>query len=115
MKQNMKNKTRLSWGNKLLLALIVALSCLITAQAQQITVSGIVKSSDDNMPIPGVAIIISGTAKGAVTDFDGIYNIQANLKDVLVFRYLGMTTKNVVVASAKMDVIMDQILKIWKK
>ncbi|GAL63516.1 SusC outer membrane protein [Algibacter lectus] len=103
----MKNKTRLSWGNKLLLALIVALSCLITAQAQQITVSGIVKSSDDNMPIPGVAIIISGTAKGAVTDFDGIYNIQANLKDVLVFRYLGMTTKNVVVASAKMDVIMD--------
>ncbi|XMO85918.1 TonB-dependent receptor [Algibacter sp. AS12] len=111
MKLNKKLKTKKSWSKVLLYTLIFALGCLTTVQAQQITVSGIVTSSDDNMPIPGVAIVISGTAIGAVTDFDGLYNIQANLKDVLVFSYLGMTTKNVIVTGAKMNVTMDSDLE----
>ena len=45
--------------------------------------------------LPGVNIIIDGTSIGTQTDFDGKYIIRAKKGEILVFRYLGYTNKEV--------------------
>ena len=53
---------------------------------------------DFGSPISGVTIQIKNTNQGAITDFDGSFNLQANLKAgsyVLIFRALGLTTKEI--------------------
>ncbi|MDO9276009.1 MAG: TonB-dependent receptor [Lutibacter sp.] len=67
--------------------------------AQERTVSGKVTSSD-GVPIPSVNVLIKNTAKGVITDFDGNYSIAANQNDVLVFSYVGMKPKEIVVGTA---------------
>ena len=44
--------------------------------SQSKTVNGAVKSANDNMPLPGVSIIIKGTNIGTTTDFDGNYSMK---------------------------------------
>lgn len=58
------------------------------------TVTGTV--TGDNLPLPGVNIVIEGTQKGTVTDFDGLYSLDGVEEgDVLVFSSIGFTTKNI--------------------
>ncbi|MFA5296732.1 MAG: TonB-dependent receptor [Lutibacter sp.] len=64
--------------------------------AQERTISGKVTSSDGE-PIPSVNVLIKNTSKGVVTDFDGNFSIAANQNDVLVFSYIGMKPKEIVV------------------
>ena len=45
--------------------------------------------------LPGVSVIIKGTGTGAVTDFDGNYQINAEETSILLFDYLGYETKEV--------------------
>ncbi len=52
---------------------------------------------DDGAPLPGTNVVIKGTDKGALTDFDGKYEITANKGDVLVFSYLGFISKEITV------------------
>jgi TonB-linked SusC/RagA family outer membrane protein len=52
----------------------------------------------DGLSLPGVTILIKGSNKGAITDFDGNYTILAPSENtVLVFSYLGFETQEVVV------------------
>lgn len=44
------------------------------------------------MPIAGAAIIIKGTKRGAVSNFDGHYTVTAKPDDVLIISYLGYVT-----------------------
>ena len=67
--------------------------------AQERTISGKVTSSD-GVPIPSVNVLIKNSAKGVVTDFDGNFSIAANQNDVLVFSYIGMKPKEIVVGTA---------------
>ncbi|MFI1743269.1 SusC/RagA family TonB-linked outer membrane protein [Thalassobellus sediminis] len=62
---------------------------------QNITVKGNVSSQDDNLTLPGVNVIVKGTTRGATTDFDGNFSINASIGDVLVFSYIGYITKEV--------------------
>lgn len=63
----------------------------VYVQAQDVNVSG--KVYDENgLPIPGVSIIIKGSAKSIASDFDGNYQIKAPSKGTLVFSYLGYNT-----------------------
>jgi len=74
--------------------------------AQQKTISGTV--TDDSGPLPGVNVIIKGTINGTQTDFDGKYTIQANVGDILVFSFVGMTTHQATVgASDIIDVTLE--------
>ncbi|AXT49522.1 SusC/RagA family TonB-linked outer membrane protein [Aquimarina sp. BL5] len=73
---------------------------------QQSSIIGTV-ISEDNQPLPGVNIIVKGTNKGALTDFDGKYQVAANTGDVLVFSYVGFQTQEIRVDSSKtIDVTM---------
>ena len=63
--------------------------------AQGKTRTGTVTSADNSIPIPGVSVLVQGTSTGTVTDFDGNYTITANEGDVLIFSYVGFSTKSI--------------------
>lgn len=70
---------------------------LAVAQQPERVVSGRLTSGDGS-PLPGVNIVIKGTATGTVTDANGNYSIRAPIGSTLVFSFIGMKTREVVVA-----------------
>ena len=87
----------------LLLVLIVQFSF-----AQEKTVTGTVTDQSD-IPLPGVNIVVQGTANGTQTDFDGNYSISANEGDVLLFTYIGQADQSSTVgASGIVNVQMEE-------
>ncbi len=47
--------------------------------------SGVVQDEDDASPVPFVSILVKGTKKGVVSDFNGFFNLVVNAGDVLEF------------------------------
>jgi len=89
---------------KLFTALLFAL-CANWAFAQQITVSGIVKSAESGEPLPGVAVVEKGTSNGTVTNFEGKFDLKvASTASTLVFKSMGMKTAEVKASSSFMSV-----------
>jgi len=81
------------------------------SEAQQgITVSGKVTSGTDKSTIPGVSILIKGTAKGTVTNADGGFSIEVpGNKTVLVFSFVGFKSLEVPVSGQKtLDVVLSE-------
>ncbi|MDO8965635.1 MAG: TonB-dependent receptor [Algoriphagus sp.] len=71
-----------------------------TAQAQTKEVSGVVISGEDNLPLPGVSILLKGSTSGTVTDVDGKFRISVTSdQSVLVFSFIGFTTQEVLVGA----------------
>ena len=58
------------------------------------TVYGIVTEND--MPIPGVTVLVLGTTRGTQTDFDGRYQIDVEKGETLQFSYIGLNTVSIV-------------------
>ncbi|MBD5233213.1 MAG: SusC/RagA family TonB-linked outer membrane protein [Bacteroidales bacterium] len=74
----------------LILTLMIITGIQLTS-AQVINISGNV-SDNTGEPLIGVSITVPGTGKGAVTDIDGNYSIQADAKGKLRFSYVGYVT-----------------------
>ncbi len=75
---------------------------VFTAQvslAQVKNVKGVITDSD-GMPLPGASVAVQGGQKGATTDFDGLYSIEVQKGQTLVFSYVGLETQNIVVGDA---------------
>ncbi|MCE7054817.1 TonB-dependent receptor [Algoriphagus sp. AGSA1] len=64
----------------------------------QIDIAGKVTDSFGD-PLPGVTIILEGSASGTVTDIDGVYTISAEPGDVLVFSFIGFIQQKITVAN----------------
>lgn len=66
-------------------------------QQQDITVKGTITSAADGGPLPGATVIVQGTSKGVVTDFDGNYVIKVSNPGtaVLVFSYVGFVSMEI--------------------
>ena len=90
---------------QLLLTGLFAVICINSFA--QINVNGTV-TSDDGELLPGVSILVKGTANGVVTDFEGNYTFNGVPADaVLVFSFVGMQTQEVVVnGKFKIDVVL---------
>ncbi|SIT08570.1 SusC/RagA family TonB-linked outer membrane protein [Belliella pelovolcani] len=67
--------------------------------AQQRQVTGTVISAEDNLPLPGVNIRIKGTTRGAITDIDGKYSIQASENETLVYSFVGFLSQEAAVGN----------------
>jgi TonB-linked SusC/RagA family outer membrane protein len=78
-----------------------------SVNAQEITVSGTVTSSEDGLSMPGVSIVVEGTTNGTSTDFDGNYSITANVGDQLTFSFIGYAPKTVSVTGASLNVTLE--------
>src|SRR5882724_5893918 len=71
-------------------------------------VSGKIVSSDDGQPIAGVNVVIKGTAVGTSTDAEGKYSISAKSGDIIAFSFIGLITKEVVLAQQSIiDITME--------
>lgn len=69
-------------------------------EVKKLTITGKVVDVQNN-PLPGVTVRIKGTTLGVATDVDGNYSITLTAgqeKPVLVFSFVGMTSKEVVYA-----------------
>ncbi len=70
-------------------------------------IKGIV-TDESGEPLVGVTILAKGTHKGAVTDLDGNFEIQANKGEQLEFTYVGFTTKTVTADKGSISVKMQE-------
>ena len=62
------------------------------------TIKGTVVDDTTNQPIAGANVIVKGTKKGAVTDFDGNFTIVVpDNATTLVVSYIGYSTKDVAI------------------
>lgn len=85
------------------LLFVIALFALVLHQevsAQQRQISGTVISSEDGEPLPGVNILVKGTTRGAISDLDGRYTIQANANETLMFSFVGFVSQEFAVGSS---------------
>jgi len=81
--------------------------CVGLTYAQEKTVSGNVTDQNE-LPLPGVSVVIDGTTSGTQTDFDGNYTIDVEEGQTLRFSYVGQTTvERTVGADATMNVQME--------
>lgn len=88
--------------------LLLLLLFSVSGFTQSITVSGVVTSSEDNLPVPSANVIVKGTTRGVSTDFDGNYTIEVNTGDVLEFSYIGLKTQSITVGTqTRIDVALD--------
>lgn len=95
---------------KRLLALFAFLAFVVTGlQAQGLEITGTVVSAEDGSALPGVTVIVRGTTVGAVTDFEGNYQILVpEGADVLVFSFVGMQTQEIPIGnSTVIDITME--------
>ncbi len=89
---------------KVLLPVFLMLGGMIYSQT---TITGYV--ADESGPLPGVNVIIKGSTTGAVTDFDGNYQISVNSGDVLVFSYIGYVTQEMeFTGQSSIDVVLGE-------
>ncbi|RAV28439.1 SusC/RagA family TonB-linked outer membrane protein [Sinomicrobium soli] len=76
----------------------VKLHAVVNMPNSQDMITGTVISASDGAPLPGVNILVKGTAQGVVTDFDGNYEIEGVAPDAeLEFSYIGFKTQTVAV------------------
>src|SRR5690625_7061009 len=60
-------------------------------------------------PLIDVNIQVKGTTRGATTDFDGEFEIEADLQDTLLFSYVGYKTLSVAIdGRTRVDGEMEQ-------
>lgn len=86
---------------------ILLVSVWFSGTAQQ-TITGIVTDTSGT-PLPGVTVLVQGTATGVASDFDGNYSIRASQGDVLEFSYIGFATQTVTVGTSNtINVTMEE-------
>jgi TonB-dependent starch-binding outer membrane protein SusC len=75
---------------------------------QEKVIAGSVTSADDNIPLPGVNVLIRGTTLGTTTDSEGRYSIPADEGAVLVFSFIGYASQEITVGTqTSIDVSMQ--------
>ena len=68
---------------------------------QGITINGKVFDTD-NVPLPGVSVVIKGSLQGTATDNNGAFTLQVpNVNAILVFSYIGFAGKEIVVGNQR--------------
>lgn len=117
MNFNSTESTRPAWGlaqvPKVLKAIAVLLIYLTVslqgfAQTETIQVSGRV-TDEAGEGIPGVTVTVRGTSRGAITNIEGQYNIEAGPEDVLNFSFVGYAPQQVEVGNrSTIDVQMSE-------
>jgi TonB-linked SusC/RagA family outer membrane protein len=107
--QNPLLKKCLSLSGRILYLIIFASFIAASPAWAQSSVSGTVKSGDDNSPMPGVNIVVKGTTNGTISDAQGkfsINNVSAN--DALVISFVGYLTQEVSVSGrSTLDITLE--------
>ncbi len=85
---------------------VLAPSVMWAQQAEKVTVSGVVTSEEDGLPMIGVAVV-ADAMNGVSTSFDGTYTITAPAGSKLSFQYLGYATVEYEIPAGQKAVVFD--------
>ena len=100
----MKNNTI----RRAIVSVLLAVLCVLTAEAQNVSVRGTVRDGA-GIPLIGVGVFIEGTATGTVTDADGIWSLSGIPSDaVLTFSSIGYGTQRISVSG---KTVIDAVLQ----
>lgn len=108
-------------GPKLLHSFILSsMCCLIGAfqiNAQTTTITGIVISASDQLPLIGATVLEKGTTNGVITDIDGAFTLEAASTDaILVFSYVGFEDLEMALeGQTNLDVVMGKESELLKE
>lgn len=90
--------------------LTIALLLCVTSLAQNI-ITGTV--SDENGPLSGATVLLKYTNSGAITDFEGRFEIKVYSSDTLSFSYIGYQTKNILIGDRNLiDVVLEGAIEL---
>ena len=92
---------------KVILLAYLLFAGIVASYSQQL-VQGKVSSSEDKEAIPGVNIIKKGTSTGTITDADGLFKINVDKNDTLVFSFIGMTSKEIIIKDFKFPPVISK-------
>jgi TonB-linked SusC/RagA family outer membrane protein len=81
---------------KLTILILLVFNTSLFAQ-NRFVLEGNVVAQNDNLTIPGVNIIIQNTSKGALTDFDGNFQLEVKTGDVLQVSFIGYVTQTIII------------------
>ena len=84
---------------KLVVAMLPMMLLSFSVFAQRHQISGKIVD-EEQMPVPGVNVVIKGTTVGTITGGDGNFTMQAADNDVLVVTYIGYNTQEITVKGA---------------
>ncbi|MDB5239990.1 MAG: TonB-dependent receptor plug [Spirosoma sp.] len=83
---------------RILLVWGLMLWIMVDAYAQNQTINGRV-TDETGQGLPGVSVVLKGTATGTTTNTDGQYKLVASPTSTLVFSYVGYNSNEVLVSS----------------
>jgi hypothetical protein len=104
---------------RIIVLLLLLMSCNILFAQEVITVKGVVRD-ETNLPIPGATVNEKGTTNTTITGNDGTFQIKVKSDGRLVFSYLGTKSSEQAVngrTSINAKLIDDAPLKVknWLK
>ena len=82
---------------KMLLLLLLALTCHLQAQAQRLT--GKVTDAATGEGLPGVSVLVKGKTTGTTTDVNGKFSLAIADKPTLIISYVGYIAQTIEVGS----------------
>ncbi len=106
----MKRQKHTKMENMLRYTFLIALILFMSTGAvlaQKMVVSGTIISSEDDLPLIGVNVIIEGTFVGTTTDLDGYFDLEVEKGSTLVLSYTGMRDLEVVVNQPVINITME--------
>lgn len=68
--------------------------------SQEYNIKGRV-TSQENLPLENVHVIIKGTTSGVYTNTQGLFDVKVSEREILVFSYIGMQTVEILIISNK--------------
>ena len=72
------------------------------------SVSGIVRNSEDGMPLPGASVLIKGTTIGTTTDINGKYDLTIpNNSRQIIFSFIGTISQELTITGSIINVTLD--------
>ena len=103
---------------KLLLTSLIFCTLFFSAFGQQKTVTGTITDKSDGLPVIGATVLVKGTSVGTATDLNGKYTISADPGSILVFRFVGMKSREILVGDRNIvdvtleldDVGLDEVI-----
>jgi len=84
---------------KLLWTVVISCCMVFNALGQEKTITGTITDKSDGLPVIGATVLVRGTSVGTATDMNGNYAIKANSGDILVFRFVGMKSREITVGT----------------
>ena len=88
------------------LCLMVFLFGITSWALAQNVVTGTVEDADG--PLIGASVLVQGTTRGTITDFDGNFSIEANVGDKLEFSYMGYAAQTITVTGDPIHITMSE-------